>query len=629
MHSSPAARPRRAVLTVLDVIIIVAAAIGIVAALDAAGRVSAGPFFLSIRDPFRPLMLAAIAALIRLRISHAHLLPALHIESIGPKLNAERERLAHPPPATREVKYYAMAAALASLVWLTPHLANIRHVPDAGDPVFSAWRLARFAHQLANEPTRLFDGNIFHPAPYTLTYSDATVLEGLAAFPFIAAGADPLVVSNALFLASFPLCALAFFYAGWRLTGDAQSACVAGILGGLSAFKIEHYSHLELQFFCFAPLSIVMLLRMLAAPGWRTGALLGVTVMAQWLACMYLGVMLFAFLAAVAVVAAVAWRVRPTRAFTVAVATAALIMIAGASITVIPYMRSQSHRGERALDVVRSYSAEPRDYAAPTRRLASYEHHISRGGNQPERELFPGVTPLVLATVGIVPPMSVAALALVSGTAVSFDGSLGLNGLIYDELYAYVLPFRGMRVPARFAALAGTGLVLLSAFGAKRVLRLGRTPRRRAAIFAVLAAGALIDLRSRVELEPYFDTIPPIYAAVTPEMVLAELPMEVGPNFTYMYFSTFHWARLINGQSGYAPASYAELERDMEAFPEGDLLDRLRRQGATHVTVNCRLFSKPWRCPPLLETLDGVPELQLISAGQWEGADVRLYALRR
>ncbi len=43
----------------------------------------------------------------------------------------------------REGRYYAAALVVASLVWLTPHLLHIRRVPDAGDPLFSAWRIAR------------------------------------------------------------------------------------------------------------------------------------------------------------------------------------------------------------------------------------------------------------------------------------------------------------------------------------------------------------------------------------------------------------------------------------------------------------------------------------------------------
>ena len=77
-------------------------------------------------------------------------------------------------------------------MWIAPHLLDIRQVPDPGDPLFSAWRIGRLAHQLVNDPRHLFDGNQFHPLPLTLTYSDATFLQGLIGAPFVLAGADAL-----------------------------------------------------------------------------------------------------------------------------------------------------------------------------------------------------------------------------------------------------------------------------------------------------------------------------------------------------------------------------------------------------------------------------------------------------
>ena len=144
-------------------------------------------------------------------------------------------------------------------------------VPDPGDPLFSAWRIARLAHQLATDPRHLFDGNLFYPLPLTLTYSDATFLAGLLGAPFVLAGADPLLVANALTLVAFPACGLAFFYAAWRLTGDPRAALVAALIGAWYPFHAEHYSHLELQWVMFVPLAIVAGLRMLAAPRWTTG----------------------------------------------------------------------------------------------------------------------------------------------------------------------------------------------------------------------------------------------------------------------------------------------------------------------------------------------------------------------
>lgn len=629
MRSASFARSRARLVTALDLIVIAIVAVVIVVLLGSRARFFVGALRVSMREPLQPLYFAALAGFIRYWIGRGlPILPSLRVEDLWPTLDAERERFAHPAPATPEVKYYAIAAAVLSLVWLTPHIANIRHVPDPGDPLFSAWRLGRFGHQLLNQPTRLFDGNIFHPARDTLTYSDATVLEGFVALPFIAAGADPLVVSNALFLASFPLCALAFFYAGWRLTSDPRAGCIAGILGGLSTFKTEHYSHLELQFFCFAPLSIVTLMRLLAAPSWRTGAVFGAVVTGQWLACMYFGVMQFVFLAPIALLVAVAWRVWPTRQLAIAAATSTAIVLIGGSLTAIPFMQSQRARGERSVGEAKYYSARPSDYGATHRRLVTYRNIVPRSLNQPERELFPGTVPLALASIGAMPPMSLGTIALLAGTAVAFDGSLGMNGLIYDELYRYVLPFRGLRVPARFAAFVGTGLILLSAYGARRVFRLGRTRAIRGMLFALLAAGALIDLRQEVDLVPYYATVPQIYSGVTPDMVLAELPMEMFPNFTYMYFSTFHGARLINGHSGYWPAGYTSLEADIWRFPERNLLSRLRERGATHITVNCKFFPDQGRCATLLDIMDGMPELRRISAATWEGAEVRLYVVR-
>ena len=135
---------------------------------------------------------------------------------------------------------------------------NPRMVPDAGDPLFSAWRIARLAHQLATDPRHLFDGNQFYPLPLTLTYSDATFLQGLLGAPFILAGADPLVVANALTLLAFPGLRPRLLLRGVAV--DRRSATRRSsprLLGAWYPFHAEHYTHLELQWVMFVPLAIV------------------------------------------------------------------------------------------------------------------------------------------------------------------------------------------------------------------------------------------------------------------------------------------------------------------------------------------------------------------------------------
>jgi hypothetical protein len=519
---------------------------------------------------------------------------------------------------------YAAAALLGSLVWIAPHLLHIRQVPDAGDPVFSAWRVARLAHQLATDPRHLFDGNIFYPLPLTLTYSDATVLEGLVGAPFVLAGMDPLIVANALTLIAFPACGLAFFYAGWRLTGDPRAALVGGLVGAWYPFHAEHYSHLELQWVMFVPLAIVAALRMLAAPRWSTGLALGAAVAAQWLASMYVGVMLVSFLAPFIAIVALGWRVRPSRRLAAAVLAAGAIVAPAVAGLGLPYMKSRDARGERGWQEVSDGSARPSDYGDAHIRLLTYQWQSGKN-HRGERELFPGTATLALAGLGLAPPLGAAGIATIVAGALTFDWSLGFKGLTYGDLYKRSVIHRGMRVPARFSVVVGAALALLAAFGARRLLELGRTTWARGAICAGLTLLVLFDLRLDPRLQSYWATIPSVYDRVTPDMVLAEFPRF--HDIDYMYFSTTHWAHLLGGYSGFIPLD-PNLEAALRGFPTAAGVDQLRRRGATYLTYNCALEERQNRCAAVFESLDGNPALELVASERWERKDVRLYRFR-
>jgi MFS family permease len=542
----------------------------------------------------------------------------------NPQAGAELARLSAPSRLTREAVLYAVATVLASTAWLWPHIIRFREVPDRGDPIFSAWRLARFAHQLLNDPARLFDGNIFYPLPLTLTYSDPTVLQGLLAMPLIAAGVDLLTVANLLFFLAFPACGAAFFFAAWRLTGDPRSALVAGLLGAWYPFHGEHYSHLELQWFMFVPLSIVALMLVLARPTAMRGAALGMAAAAQWLASMYFGLMLFSVLVPCAVIVAVAWRVRPSIALARAMGIAAAIVLPALLFTALPYLASLDTRGERSAQEAAEGSAVPSDYLATHRRMASYFWR-TRAANRPERELAPGLSPVALAAFGLSSGVTASKLALAGSGALAFDWSLGFNGLTYPGLYSLFAPYRGIRVPARFAAIVGSILILLGAFGTRRLLNGFRSDRQRQAACAVLAVLVLLDLRLTTSLVKYWPTVPVLYSHVTPQMVLAELPRS--HDIDYMYFSTRHWASLVGGYSGFMPRDPA-LDQMFEEFPSSAAIDAFRRRGATHLTYNCAFELSLVRCHTNLEILRADPSLELVTREKWQGADVSLYRLR-
>jgi hypothetical protein len=619
-------RPRsRAWITLLDAALMACAAAAIVVILGGRTRLALAGVRLAFRTPVNLVIFLTLGTALRLWIARGiRLLPSLTPPD-RTRLDEERERFVRTAVRPRAFVLYAAAAALASVLWLTPNLLHPRRVPDRGDPVFSAWRLARFSHQLVHDPRHLFDGNIFHPASGTLTFSDATVLQGLAAAPFIQAGADPLLVSNLLLLITFPLNALAFFHAGWRLTGDLRPAFVAGVLGALYPFHGEHYSHLELEYTFFIPLAIVALLDAIARPAPRRGAWLGLLLAAQWLASMYLGLMLLTFVVPFGALVALAWR-PPIRSLVKALVPAAAIAATAFAALGIPYLRTDAARGGRSLALAAAFSAEPREYGHPHGRLPAYQW-ITRENNRMEREMFPGFMVLGTAAVGAAPPLAAAPIASLVSGALAFDWSLGPYGLTYDDLYHWLLPYRGLRVPARFSMFVGTALILLGAAGSRRIIDAAARARLATPVFACLAAAALFDLRLDLRMLDYWKEPPPIYASVTPSMVLAEFPWEENAQ-DYMYFSTRHWARLLNGYSGSFPDAFIDLQKRLETFPAPDAIEAVRAAGATHVTFNCTLEPRKYRCLPTIDALDANPSLELVSGGRWEGDEVRLYRLK-
>ena len=97
--------------------------------------------------------------------------------------------------------------------------------------------------------------------------------------------------------------------------------------------------------------------------------------------------------------------------------------------------------------------------------------------------------------------------------------------------------------------------------------------------------------------------------------------------FAYLYFSTFHWHNLVNGQSGWLPATYVELVENATSFPSDGSIDYLRRRGVEYITVHGAFYSEETRSAALAGAAERA-DLELVSAVQWEGSQSRLYRLR-
>ena len=515
----------------------------------------------------------------------------------------------------------------AALTW--PQVRHLDQVPDVGDPLFSIWRIAWVSHQIVRDPLRLFNGNMFYPEPLTLTYSDSMIVPAMLSAPFFWIGVHPVLTYNLLLLFSFVFSGVTMFLLVRALTGRIDAAMIGATVFVLYPYRYEHYPHLELLMTMWMPLLLWALHRAIASGRLRDGLATGLFFALQMLSSLYYGLFLAVYLIPVGGALWLA-RGRPIKPLVGLAAGAALAAVL-ISPVIYAYTANKSMVGDRGVAAVQFYSADGSDYLKPLFRSLVYGRW-AEGGN-PERQLFPRIMPVVLATAALWPPLSVARIAYALALVTALDGSFGLKGSYYPLLYSYVAPYRGLRVPARFSILVGLTLAVLAGYGAARMFE--RWPRRRMLLTAVTLGLLMVEAMPRMPLERVWPEPPPIYASIAtePSAVLAEFPMPTAPlayffDTRYLYFSTFHWHPIVNGNSGYFPKSYEELTERERDFPSDAAIAYLRSRGVDYFTVH-GAFLDPGKFRSIVDTLAAKPDIPLVVAAPWEGSESRLYRLRR
>ena len=135
-------------------------------------------------------------------------------------------------------------------------------------------------------------------------------------------------------------------------------------------------------------------------------------------------------------------------------------------------------------------------------------------------------------------------------------------------------------------------------------------------------------LRAPFDYRP-FTGIPRLYALLAdqPHVVLAEVPFyprqAVFENAEYVLNSTTHWQPLMNGYSGYTPASYVDYANVFWYFPRDYAIDAMKRAGVTHVMVHPDRFGHD--AADVLRQVDARQDFELLGTG---ARGLRLYRLR-
>lgn len=188
-------------------------------------------------------------------------------------------------------------------------------------------------------------------------------------------------------------------------------------------------------------------------------------------------------------------------------------------------------------------------------------------------------------------------------------GDQGVSGIsLYAVLYDHVPGFDLVRVPARYAMIAGLFLSVLAGYGAAVI-----TPWKRGTALAILAGVLVLADSAAFPLEvnrswaqneatPPAQVFPPaqappVYraiAALPAGSAITEFPFgDFAWEIRYVYYSTAHWKPITNGYSGAFPPSYrARVARLQDVTTSPDASWRsLVDSGTTHVVVHTRAFA--------------------------------------
>jgi hypothetical protein len=486
-----------------------------------------------------------------------------------------------------------LVAALTTLVtW--PHASRLSsHLVDHHDAYFSIWRTAWIAHALKTDPARLFDTNIFYPSTGTLAYSDAMLLPGLLAAPFYWAHVPPVTIYNALLLIGFVGSGAAMFVLARHLTGSTGPALVAAAAFTMAPYRLEHIIHLELQWAMWIPLTWWALHRAIEQQSWRHGAVAGACFALQALSCVYYSVFLALTLILVVPILLVTAGRRSLRTV-----PPLLVALAVALALALPYVWMYVEAGQavglRGLNEVTRYSAHPTSYLSASG-LSRLWGWTEKWGDS-ELRLFPGLSVIVLALIGVTSRQRRHAVLYALIALFAFELSLGVNGIGYGWLLDHVPALRGLRAIARCGIVTSCALSVLAGLGAQRLVersrRLARWPM---ATIAVLLALMSVDLSARpIPMRDGSVTrasdVYRVIRAAGPGVVL-ELPMPQvntlpGWDAYYLLWSLAHWYPLVNGYSGYYPSDYMQTLLRMESFPSEASMNRLRVHDVRYIIVH-------------------------------------------
>jgi len=454
----------------------------------------------------------------------------------------------------REAGVVAFFLAL-SLLATRPLVFHSRtHTLAGGDPLVDLWTINWLSGHLL-PPSETFQGNIFHPTPHAVLYSDLSLGTAVLLLPFRLFVHDPVPLYNMGLWLALAFAAWSFHLLARFLTGSLWGGLLAGTLAAFGSHQMAHLVHLNLLTTGWLALLILALHGILKRPGPGFVILAGTSasLSAQSSGYYAVGAVILSL-----VFLLCSWRLldrRRAMALGGAMCLAALLT----APYLVAYLKVYSEEGLRRPLGMSSHMA-----FHPRRDLTShgylYGAILGSGGEQ----LFPGILTLALTGIAVwrrAPGLRFLGAASLCLLVISLGPSLSVLGLDLPLPYRWLhaLPsLDGMRHPYTFAGIAVLLLSVLAGIGWASL----RLPPWCGGVVVLLAI--LETLAPGVSLQAIPEGLPPYYELLraAPPGPILEIPVF---SEEVLVWAARHGGPMLNGQgSAFVPSNTMVLERLIE-----------------------------------------------------------------
>lgn len=530
---------------------------------------------------------------------------------------------------------------ILSVILTFPLIENIQNAMPLGDPMLNTWILAWDVHSILTDPSNLFNANVFYPfTNNSLAFSEHLFANIFIALPIIVMTHNPILSYNIIFLLSFILSGFGMFLLVDHHINDKYSAFFAGVVFAFCTYRFAHLGHLQLLTAQWMPFSLLYLDRFLRKSTYKNLLLFYIffvlQVLSSWYYTFYIIIALgLYFIYFYISNPSIKNKIFYDLDFKFKLVIFIIFFIIIILPFTLPYIQVQHEYGfTRSLGEIDMYSADVADYflTPPNNVLYGkisqpYQEHR----NWVEHSLFPGISVIFLSLFGLLSInklrtynfrkihvvyegistqnfyviLAFFAFVLTLGPTLHFFGNVINLHMPYYYFFKYVPGFDSMRVPSRLNIIVMLSLSVLAGYGLNKLIKTKNKSKKIliSSLFVIIVISESLYIPLGVAITPTGEEIPDVYKWLsneTGDFAIVELPTgyftTTGNNLhydtKYMYYSTYHWKKLVNGYSGFFPPKYIEILDELQTFPSNESINVLKSLEVEYIIIHSNEFAE-------------------------------------